>query len=86
MQEEGVSEEELSVIKHTVMQHAVEHQRSSASMAELTGQGAALYGNPDFYAEYVEAVYDLDAQQIMDAAEQYFSREHRAEGRVLPLY
>ena len=84
--ENGITEEELKIVKKNELKSANFNQRSSESLAELLGLGAANYDNPDFYVEYIEEVYNLTEEDIIEAAQKYFSSDNRVTGNILPQY
>lgn len=84
--ENGISKDELEIIKNNELKSANFNQRSSESLAELVGLGAANYDNPDFYLEYIEEVYNLREKDIIEAAKEYFSADNRITGNIIPQY
>ncbi|MFW6269382.1 MAG: M16 family metallopeptidase [Bacillota bacterium] len=84
--ENGIKEEELEIVKNKELKSANFNQRSSESLAELLGLGAANYNNPDFYKDYVENVYNLTEDDIVEVAEKYFDPDKRVMGNILPNF
>ncbi|MGM0438802.1 MAG: M16 family metallopeptidase [Bacillota bacterium] len=80
----GLKEEELEIIKNKELKSANFNQRNSESLAELLGLGAANYDNPEFYVEYVESVYNLTEDDIIEAAQKYFDPDNRVIGNIIP--
>ena len=84
--ENGISEDELEIVKNKELKSANFNQRSSESLAQLVGLGAANYDNPDFYLEYIEEVHNLKEEDIINAAKKYFSPDSRVTGTIVPQY
>lgn len=80
----GLKEEELEIIKNNELKTTNFNQRNSKTMAKFLGLGASNYNNPGFYSKYVESVYNLTENDIIEVAKKYFDPDNRVIGNIIP--
>lgn len=82
---EGVTEEELAVVKKSVLKSLVFSQKDPTSMATSIAMGTLQYGEPDLYRDQIETLNNLTVADIQEIAAKYFTPENRVVGNILPI-
>jgi zinc protease len=81
---EGITEEELQIVKKSALKKVVFNQRETSSLAAEVAQGAVRFDDPQSYKTEVKKIRNLTEEDIIKAAEKYFVKTNRTVGYVLP--
>jgi zinc protease len=81
----GVADEELRVIKKAVIKDLVFSRRNITSLASKIIVGEVRYNDPEFFKKEITYLNELTKEDIVRVAKQYFIKEHRTVGYVVPL-
>ena len=82
---DGVSEEELSRAKKTMVADAVYAQDSQQSQARLYGSVLSIGGSIEQILEWPERIKSVTAQQVVDAAKAFLLVERSVTGQLIPV-
>jgi zinc protease len=81
----GITAEELRVVKKTVLKELVFSRRTITGLADKIILGEVRYNDPEFYQKEINDLNELTKADIVRVAQQYFIKEHRTVGYVVPL-
>lgn len=82
---DGVTQEELNIVKKAVMKTMIMSQKDPASMASSIAVGALQYGQPNMLQEQIEYLNNLTVEDIQAVAAKYFQPDNRVLGNVIPV-
>ena len=84
IKEEGVTEEELEIVRKNSLKSMIFRQRDTSSQANMIAQGVVRFDNPDLYQEQLKELKELTTAEIKAVARKYFSQDKRTVGYVMP--
>ncbi|OGV49995.1 MAG: hypothetical protein A2017_08540 [Lentisphaerae bacterium GWF2_44_16] len=84
LKEDGISEKELE--KELTMQTTdyIRNLRCNNAMARLIGNTVLSYGSPNYADKYLEDMAKVTPEDILEAANRYFSKDSSSVVRLLP--
>lgn len=80
----GITDEELQVIKKSVLKELVFAQKDLRSFKDIIIEGRLNYNDPDFYQKEIKAINDMTKEDLIQAAKKYFVQTNRTVGYILP--
>lgn len=80
----GITDEELQVIKKSVLKELIFAQKDLRSFKDIIIEGRLNYNDPDFYQREIKAINNLTKEDLIRAAKKYFVQENRTIGYILP--
>ena len=84
IKKEGVSEEELEIVRKNTLKSMIFNQRNTSAKANMIARGVVRFDNPELYKEQLQELKNLTEADIIAAAKKYFKQENRTVGYVLP--
>ena len=81
----GVTEEELTRAKKTMVADAVYAQDSQQSQARLYGSVLSIGGNVEQILEWPERIKEVTADQIVEVAKKFLVIDRSVTGQLLPV-
>lgn len=82
--ENGITDEELQVIKKKVLKELVFAQKDLKSFKDIIIEGRLNYNDPDFYQKEIKAINALTKEDLIKAAKKYFDKQNRTVGYIVP--
>lgn len=82
--ENGITDEELQVIKKKVLKELIFAQKDLRSFKDIIIEGHLNYNDPDFYQKEIKAINDLTKEDLIRAAKKYFVKQNRTVGYIVP--
>lgn len=82
--EEGITDEELKVVKKKVLKKNIFQQKKTSSTARMVAQDIIRYGEPKFYQQEIKRWKNLTKKDIIRVAKKYFTENNRTVGYVVP--
>jgi zinc protease len=84
IRKDGVTEDELTKARNSMLRNAITSQLTVASKAQLLGDAAMIKGDLESVNRHFREVRDMTAARIQKAAEDYLTPEHEIEIRIEP--
>jgi zinc protease len=82
---EGVTQEELDIVKKAVLKSLVFAQKDKATMSTSVAVGALQYGDPEMYRSQLTYLAQLTVEDIQRVAAKYFKQDNRVVGNIIPI-
>lgn len=82
---EGIEKEEFQVVKKAAEKELVFMQRDTESMAQNIALSKLNYDNPELYKEQLSWLNQLTAEDIVEIARKYFTKDNRTVGNIVPI-
>jgi zinc protease len=80
----GVTDEELLIIKKSVLKDLIFSQRTITEFADYVTLGDLYFNDPEYYKKHLNNIDKLTKEDIARVAKQYFTKERRTIGYVIP--
>lgn len=81
---EGVSEEELQIVKKSALKNMIFNQKHTSSTARAVAKGVVRFNDPYLYQENIKRLKELTEEDIIRAAKKYFQPANRTVGYITP--
>ncbi|MFP4017420.1 MAG: M16 family metallopeptidase [Halanaerobiales bacterium] len=82
--EEGISDQELEIVKKNLLKSLIMSQRDVSDGAQMVINGLIKFDQADYYKTEIQRVLDLTKEDIVRVAKEYFIKENRTVGYILP--
>lgn len=82
--ENGISDEELMVLKKAVLKELVFAQKDMIKFKDTIITGCLDYNDPEYYQKEIKAINELTKEDIIRVAKKYFVKENRTVGYIIP--
>lgn len=80
----GITDEELRIIKKTVLKELVFAQKDLRNFKDIIIEGYLNYNDLDFYQREIKAINDLTKEDLIRVAKKFFIKENRTVGYIVP--
>ncbi|NMB39534.1 MAG: insulinase family protein [Firmicutes bacterium] len=82
---EGVTQEELDMVRKAVLKNLIFSQKEKAAMASSIAVGSLNYDEPELFRTQLEHLADLTVEDIQATAVKYFNKSNRVVGNIVPI-
>ncbi len=82
--ENGISDQEIQIVKKKILKGLVLNQRDIANNAEMLISGLLKFDQAEHYKQEIQQINDMTKEDIVRVAKKYFIKEHRTIGYILP--
>ncbi|MBM7624815.1 M16 family metallopeptidase [Sporohalobacter salinus] len=82
--EEGITDEELKIVKKKVLKKNIFQQKKTSSTARMVAKDVIRYGKPKFYQKEIERWKSLTKKDVIRVAKKYFTENNRTVGYIVP--
>ncbi|MFW6238034.1 MAG: M16 family metallopeptidase [Halanaerobiales bacterium] len=80
----GVSEEELQIVKKGVAKDLIKARRNMMNFSDNVITSELKYDDPEYYRTRIKRINEVTSKDIIEAAQKYFVPENRTTGYILP--
>ncbi|SKA00333.1 M16 family metallopeptidase [Selenihalanaerobacter shriftii] len=81
---EGITDEELKIVKKAALKKTIFNQKKTSEIAHTVAKSVIRYNDPKLYQKKIKRLKNLTKDDIIVAAKEYFTKNNRTVGYIVP--